>query len=61
MCAKHKHEAAALDRFLTKACGPCMVEKVFANGITNTDRFRYRITNGKRKLIKKHVDALKQW
>ena len=59
MCAKHK--PVEIDRFLTKACAQCVVEKVFANGITNTDRFRYRITNGKRKLIQKHVDALKRW
>jgi len=61
MCAKHKHEAVALDRFLTKACPQCVVEKPFDSGVIQTERFRYRITNGTRKLIQKHVDTLKQW
>jgi len=25
------------------------------------ERFRYRITNGKRKLVKKHLDSMREW
>jgi hypothetical protein len=61
MCAKHKHEAVALDRFLTKACGPCMVEKPFDSGVIQTERFRYLVERGRKRLVKKHWDVSRQW
>jgi hypothetical protein len=45
---------------MTSAGVQYAVAKVFVKGTTNTDRIRYRITKGKRKLIKKYWDSQRQ-
>jgi hypothetical protein len=59
MCAKHK--PVEIDRFLTKACAQCVVEKPFDSGVIQTERFRYRVERGRKRLVKKHWDVSRQW
>jgi hypothetical protein len=59
MCAKHQHHQ--LDRFLTKACAQCVVETPIVTGVVQTERFRYRVERGRKRLVKKHWDSLRQW
>jgi hypothetical protein len=59
MCAKHA--VPLIQRFLSRACAQCLIEKPFDSGVVQTERFRYRVARGRRKLIKKHWDVSRQW